>query len=383
MTEANSILVNNEVLIWARESVALNRTNASEKSGINSQKLIQLENGEKKPTIDELKALAKTYKRTLATLLLKTPPKEKPLPKDRRTINSSEIGTFDEKTIIAVRKARAMTQSLIELKQDAGIKIPKFNYSASITTSATIVANQLRKEWNLNEIRSFENINDILEAYIEKIESLGIAVFQLSLTRDNLRGFSLIDDTIPIIGIKRGGESPTSKIFTLFHEVGHIILNDGGLCDLSEKSSQEIEKWCNSFAGEILIPSSELVKLKIVNEYKLANNKIWAKKDLIELGNYFHVGPLAILRSLLKNKLTTQSFYKEKHQKWNRPSFGRSKNPEGRNIAKETINEKGKTYISLAFSAFDKNKINLIDLADFLGVKLSYIPQTRQLLNAL
>ncbi len=65
---------------------------------------------------------------------------------------------------MAVRKARAMAQSLIELKQDAGINIPKFNYSAAITTSAKIVANHLRKEWNLNEIRSFENINEILKA---------------------------------------------------------------------------------------------------------------------------------------------------------------------------------------------------------------------------
>ena len=49
---------------------------------------------------------------------------------------------------------------------------------------------------------------------------------------------------------------------------------------------------------------------------------------------------------------------------------------------KETIKEKGRTYITLAFSAFDKNRIDLKDLSDFLGVKLSYIPKTRQLLNA-
>ena len=90
-----------------------------------------------------------------------------------------------------------------------------------------------------------------------------------------------------------------------------------------------------------------------------------------------------MLRSLLEKQLTTKAFYKEKHEKWNKPQFGRSKNPEGRNIAKETIKEKGRTYISLAFSAFDQNRIDLKDLSDFLGIRLSYIPRTRQLLNTL
>lgn len=122
--------------------------------------------------------------------------------------------------------------------------------------------------------------------------------------------------------------------------------------------------------------------MEVVLEQKHNNNKIWAKKDLVELGNYFHVGPLAILRSLLENKLTTPVFYKEKHQAWNKPQFGRAKHPEGKNIAKETIREKGRTYISLAFSAYDQNRIDLKDLSDFLGIRLSYIPKTRQLMNA-
>ncbi|MFA5816511.1 MAG: hypothetical protein WC865_12920 [Bacteroidales bacterium] len=37
---------------------------------------------------------------------------------------------------MAVRKARALTQSLLELKQDAGIEIPRFKYHALINESA-------------------------------------------------------------------------------------------------------------------------------------------------------------------------------------------------------------------------------------------------------
>ncbi|MBC7384068.1 MAG: ImmA/IrrE family metallo-endopeptidase, partial [Bacteroidia bacterium] len=284
MKESISIAVNHEVLVWAREAIVLNRTNASEKTGISAKRLIQLEEGEKQPTIDELKELSKAYKRTIATLLLTTPPKEKPLPADRRTVDSKDLGNFHEKTIMAIRKARALVVSLIELKQDAGIAIPRFQYKASLQDNPAIVANKMRKEWNLDEIRQFKNINFALDAYIEKVESLGVAVFQLSLTQDHLRGFSMVDEIVPIIGIKRGDEPATAKIFTLFHELGHVLLNDGGLCDLSENSSLQIEKWCNAFSAELLIPTSELLQMNIVIEQKLKGEKIWGKKELIELG---------------------------------------------------------------------------------------------------
>ena len=382
MKENINIAVKKELLVWAREAIVLNRTNASEKTGISVKRLIQLEEGEKQPTLEELKEFSKAYKRTIATLLLTKPPKEKPLPIDRRTIDSKDFGSFHEKTIMAIRKARALVVSLIELKKDAGVAIPHFQHNASIQDNPITIANKLRKEWNFDEIRQLENINNALDAYIEKVELLGIAVFQLSLTQDQLRGFSMVDEVVPIIGIKRGEEQPTAKIFTLFHELGHILLNEGGLCDLSENTSQQIEKWCNAFAAEMLIPTPELLQMNIVIKQRSKGEKIWVIKDLIELGNYFHVGPLAILRSLLENKLTTSEYYKDRHQAWNKPSFGRAKKPEGRNIPKETIKEKGRTYISLAFSAFDQNRIDLKDLSDFLGVNLSYIPKTRQLLNA-
>lgn len=381
MADIIHIEINHKLLVWARESIAMSKNQASERTGISASRLTQLEEGDRKPTLDELKELAKVYKRTLATLLLSEPPKEKPLPKDRRTVNSKDIGKFHEKTIIAVRKARALAQSYVELREELGIQIPKFKITASLKNNPKDIAKKVSELIHISEIREISNINLALEAYIEKVESLGIAVFQLSLTQDNLRGLSIVDDIIPIIGIKRGQEATHSKTFTLFHELGHIILNQGGLCDLSLNTDIEIEKWCNSFSSGILIPNEELLQSEIVNNQKISGNKIWNKMDLIKLGSIFHVGPLAILRSLLENKLTTPAFYKEKHIAWNKPQFGRAKEPKGRELHKESLQERGRTYVSLAFSAFDQNRIDLKDLSDFLGLKISYIPKTRQLLT--
>jgi|SRR5579863_2886661 len=381
MPKQIEIKINHEVLVWARESLALTRQQAAEKTNLTPKRLLQLEEGTQAPKIEELKALSKGYKRTIATLLLNAPPKEKPLPKDRRTIDSHELGNFHEKSIMAVRKARAMARAYVELWHELGLEIPKVKEFASLKDEPSTVAQKIRRLLQLDEVKEITNPNLALEAYIEKVESCGISVFQISLTQDRLRGFSIVDDVVPIIGIKRGGEQPHSKNFTLFHELGHILLNDGGLCDLSDKTTIGIEKWCNALSAEILVPQKDLLESSLVQAYQRQRQKIWAKQDLITLGNKFHVGPLSILRRLLDNGLITREFYQEKHAAWNKPSFGRAKNPEGRNIAKETLKEKGRTYVSMAFRAFDQNRIDLKDLSDYLGIRVSYIPKTRQLLN--
>jgi len=382
MKEVIHLKINPEVLKWARNSIALSKQNAADRIGISITRLEQIESG-KYPDIEELKSMAKAYKRTIATLLLQSIPYEKPLPKDRRTVNSEILNVFSEKTIFAVRKARALVSSLIELREETNLKNPKFSLRADINDSPELLAEQLRKQWKLDEYKQIENINHALEAYIELVESLGTAVFQLSLPQDKIRGFSLVDEPIPVIVIKGTSEPPTAKVFTLFHELGHIILNEGGICDINfDNKSQKIEKWCNSFASELLVPAEHLLKMEIVRKYTASNEKIWIKKDLVELASHFHIGPLAMLRSLLKNNLTSSDFYKEKHEKWNKPTFGFSSVHEGRNIPKEIIKERGRTYLTLAFQAFDQNKIDLKDLSDFLGIRLSYIPKTRQLLSA-
>jgi len=382
MIDTIYIDVNSEVLVWARESLALSRNQTSEKTKISYNRINQIELGEKKPTLEELKSFSKVYKRTIATLLLQKPPKEKPLPRDRRTINSNEIGNFHEKTIMAVRKARALAQSFLELRQEMNFDYPNFNLHASINENPQEVATRIRHLLKLDELREFTNINLALEGYIEKVESLGISIFQLSLVQDGLRGFSITDDIIPLIVIKRGGEQAHSKTFTLFHELGHILLHEGGLCDMSSQTNIEIEKWCNAFSAEILVPTSELLNMDIVIQYQRQNQKFWPKNELVKLATYFHVGPLAILRRLLENGLTSKSFYDDKHDAWNKPTFGKAKEPKGREIHKESFKERGRTYVSLAFKAYDQNRIGMKDLSDYLGLRFKYIPKTRELLNA-
>ncbi len=370
-----------EVLKSIRLSLGLDLMKVSKRTKIPLEDIKSFESVTgKKPTLSELSLLAKAYNKPIAALLLYKPIKEKPLPKDRRTVNSEQVGSFDLKTIRVVERARALLDSVLELKMELGLRIEKFSDNATLNSDPVTTANKFRKKWKLDELKVLPNNDAALEGFIEKVEELGIAIFQLPLTKDNLRGFSIIDEEVPIIVIKRGGDPSTAKIFTLFHEVGHILLNESGLCDVGFDSHQKIEKWCNAFASEILVPTKELLQHETVKSYIQKNDKVWASKDLVEIGNEFFVGRLVILKKLYNHRLTTKAYYEEKLKTWNKPSFGRAKEHEGRNIPKEIIKERGKTFISMAFDAYMQNRINIKELSDYLGAKLIYIPKIRQYL---
>jgi len=378
---ADFIKTNPQVLKSVRESLQMDLEKASKLSKIPIKKIKDFEETDTiKPSLEELKSLAKAYNKPLAELLLYKTIKQKPLPKDRRTVKSEEVGIFDLKTIKIVERARALLDSLLQLKKELGISVVKFSDNATLIDDPLTTANKFRKKWKLDELKDLPNSDVALEGFIEKIEELGVAVFQLPLTKDNLRGFSITDEEIPIIVIKRGGEPATAKIFTLFHEVGHLLLNESGICDIGFGSQQKVEKWCNAFASEILVPTNQLLQNSIVKKYVSDGKKEWSSKDLIEIGNEFFVGRLVILKKLYDLGLTTKPYYQEKLNSWNKPVFGRAKEPEGRNIPKEIVKERGKTFISLVFDAYRQNRINVKELSDYLGAKLIYIPKIREYL---
>ncbi len=377
----NYIKINPNVVKGIREYLKIDLAGASKHSKLSAKRISEIESNLpeiSKPTLAELKALAKAYDKSLATLLLQKFTKEKPIPKDRRTVKSEEIGLFDIKTIQVIEKARALGESFLKLKTELNIPIKRFSDSATLSNDPNIIAAQFRKDWGLSDINKQMDVQKAFEMFIEIVENLGAFVFQLPLNKDKLRGFSITDEEIPIIVIKRGNEPITAKIFTLFHEVGHLLLNESGMCDITLSNKQQVEKWCNAFASEILVPSDEFLSNDIVKNYISRKEKEWKKNDLIEIGKEFFVGPLVILRKLYEYNLTTKKFYKEKLEVWNKPTFGRAKEPKGRQIPKEIVSEKGKTFIGLAFSAYEQNRINLKELSDYLGAKFIYIPQIRQ-----
>lgn len=81
---------------------------------------------------------------------------------------------------------------------------------------------------------------------------------QNRLSLSDFRGFALYDDNAPLIFIN-GNDSTSAQIFTLCHELGHIVLGQSGVSDVVKNNTKKIEKWCNEFAANILMPKNDVI----------------------------------------------------------------------------------------------------------------------------
>lgn len=103
--------------------------------------------------------------------------------------------------------------------------------------------------------------------YRELIESKGILVFKSmgyngpwQFKNENVAGFLIQHPKVPAIFIRK--TSYPMQTFTLFHELGHLLLHDTSCFDseqnLASNTSRRIEREANQFAGDCLVPPSLL-----------------------------------------------------------------------------------------------------------------------------
>ena len=75
-----------------------------------------------------------------------------------------------------------------------------------------------------------------------------------------MRGLSVAYDEFPIIALNRKDEN-SARLFTLFHELVHILTRTSGICNeigQDDISKNQIELMCNKVAGLALVPEHQL-----------------------------------------------------------------------------------------------------------------------------
>lgn len=138
----------------------------------------------------------------------------------------------------------------------------------SILGTATIFDNPLKSFELINnyddvtkaamDVRSMWNIgNDPIANVIDLLEDNGIKIIKIE-TAESVDGFqTMVNDTIPVIGFNKEKLHKPDRIrFTLLHELCHLLLGD----KFGDVSENQIEKYCNHFAGVMLIPDIALRK---------------------------------------------------------------------------------------------------------------------------
>lgn len=226
---------------------------------------------------------------------------------------------------------------------NADFKIKKFKVSDM--QDAKKAAINLRGKWLLG--------NDPIANPIALLESEGVKIIQVS-EDDKFDGVSIIIDGKIALIVLNANKPEERKRLTLFHELGHLVLN-------IDESLDE-EKICNIFASEMLLPSDKFEKLFSTNRKGIT------LFELREVQREFGISPEAQMLKAHQLGIINDNRYK---------LFCIRKNQNKELLAKlrEPIYPKEETnrFKRLVFMALAKEQISFSKAAAFLGVGVDEI----------
>lgn len=136
----------------------------------------------------------------------------------------------------------------------------------------------------LPEIRSMTAMNpaDFCPKLIEMLSGCGIAlVFLPHIGGSFLHGATFRDGNKIVVGLTVRGKDADKFWFSLFHELGHILL---GHINQSDGTTDEDEEAADNFAKETLIPTVEFNAFTSLNDFSKTSICSFAQKQNILCG---------------------------------------------------------------------------------------------------
>jgi Zn-dependent peptidase ImmA (M78 family) len=362
--------VNPKILKWARERARCSLESVAEKL----KKIEKWETGEDFPTYAQLEQLACVYKRPIALFFFPEPPIETEEQQEFRTLPAFEIENLETDTIFALREAKAMQLSLREINDGINPSVKKIfrEISLDVNDNLTPVTQQVREYLNvtLSEQISWLDNDVALKNWRNHIEESGIFIFKRSFKQKEISGFCLVDAEFPIIYLNNSTVK-ARQIFTIFHELAHILLHTNGITkaddnyiDSLQGENQKIEIFCNKFASEFLLPTDDFTRI--------ARQEDIDDRFIEKISTQYKVSREVVLRKLLEGRWLSPSEYKNKIANWLKDYEKRTANTEkkaGGNYYATQATYLGENYLRLVFNKYYQGKYDIERVTDYLNLK--------------
>ena len=378
-------LVTPALLTWAREDAGFTVDSAAKKLKITPERLLCWENSTEQPSIPQARKVASLYRRPLALFYLKEPPKSFQAMHDYRRLPGQVGGVMSPAMTLELRRAQERRQAAVDLAQEIDEPMKEFRPRYFATDDPEVVGLRLREALGItiDEQALWRSPDVAWRQLRQHAESAGVLVF-LTTTYpvSEARGFSIAAKILPVVGVNRK-DSNAARCFTLLHEMTHLLLREGGICDLDESNArpaveERSEVFCNAVAAAALVPRDDLVKNRIVAARSGVTTD-WTDDDLSGIASRYSCSREVVLRRLLTLRRTTKAFYQTRRDAWVREAALAAKRrpkptkPIKRNIPTETISIVGRPFLNLAFSNYRGRRITLNDLTDLLNVQARHV----------
>lgn len=358
--------INPEILKYELEYTKLSIEELSFKTGISLKTLQKALEGERALSYQQLLKIANLFRRPTWYFFGDRPLKDDKLKDFRKKDSSIDF----LKVVQIVREVKQFQNILEEISEEIGYA-SNFKVFTGINTDKPPkeLADAVRGILKLPDFSNILTYKDALDIHKQILESFDILIFEEKLTENSatkdLKAISVHHPHFPAIVLNKD-DSLSSKIFSLYHELGHILKKSTTVCEYEEFEEDKFteEQFCNAFSGHFLVPTEEL--LEIIKNLNSLN-----ESTIEKIATYFKVSPFVILRRLKGENIIGEEEFSKYEESFKKKSENRKE--ESKPIAVEyyikVFNRVSKKALSLLFEAVAEKILDEDTLMKILHIR--------------
>ena len=383
--EARTVPITAEVLAWAREEAGLTQVELAERTRFDVEWVQAWENAEARPTKGQFSKLVAALKRPSALFFLPEPPVEAGMPttfRSAQALGDHRLGPDETRQIRWARRLQELAAWVLRDADSFQIRLDQYRLGqdpikiAAVERSKSGISTADQLAWS--------NPSEAFRAWRSHLEDQGILVMQLSMGKNNIRGFGAWNDYAPLVAVNTAYH-PTARIFTLFHEVAHLLTRTDAACQnfvVPSQKDQSVERWCERFAASYLLPEEALKR--VAANYGATPDSPTADADTARLiANRFSVSTRATAIRLQETGIAEKTLYSAvvsqlAARDWNDASGGGGG---GEPASEKRIRQFGTRLPGTLLEAAGRGRLTIRDLADHLALNTGQLDDLKGLLN--
>ena len=356
-------------LEWARAAMGVTGEELAQTVAVKPAQVEQWESGDASPTLPQLRKVASHLERTLAFFLTE-PPAESGIPAVIDYRGGSSTGEAVPTVVRReTKRAEQYRDATLELdgEPETSLRLIQFDRRSLVDA-----AGALRKQVTaaLPETKP-RTPADAFMRWREALEKLGVLVFQSTgVSRAIYRGLSVFHETYPII-LVNGADAANGKIFTLFHELGHLSNRSSGIC-VEQEDGQE-ESLCNAFAAEVLMPAADVRRRVTRAEPGDMVRQVVAAYGVSTLAAAIRLYGLNLIRETDLEQLRQES-----DDTWQRERDRLTQGDGFAPYATLRYRDLGPTYVGRVIRALHQNRVDYLEASYMLGARIPTVEKLEQ-----
>ena len=367
--------VNGEIIRWAREFYNMSTEEAAKALDVELNRYSNWENGTEYPTYAKLKAISTVFRKPTAVFFFPEPPQLPEIKGDLRTLPDAVVKGFSKNVVIQFEKAKVYQLSLQELYGDReSILSQRKMFPKDIDQLCVYLRQKL--EFPISTQKARKNTKIVFEIFRDKFYDLGIYVFKDAFRDNSVSGLCINDERYPVVVINNS-MSFARQIFTLFHELYHLIQDTSGVeiirDDFYTALNQQqgiAERACDSFANAFLVPMDDFkqeLRKKELNEERIE-----------ELSALYSVSKEAIMYKLYEMKIISSADYNNLKEVFYgdaiRNTHQRKTTAKGGNHYNTKLAYLGLRYTGDVFKQYFSGRIDSVRASEMLQSKVDHLP---------